>query len=311
MDADGSSASGAALDTSPIDTLVALLDRLAAAGEDVDTPTLRRAQSLALAARAADQRKDAKLQSSSTARAAVNADLQQIGGVAAHDLREPLRQAETLVAQIAEDIGSAKPLTHVLAEAHDDLQLVSSRLRRLRERVAALAEFARLEGAEAAWRTHSLTALAHNAATEMGAELEASGTRLTIDPLPDVTGDGAQLQRLFREIIRNAADHGGRPGVAIRIGEAPPRAGWRCVSIADDGIGVPSEHAERVFQLFLRLRPDDAKPGLGLGLSLCRRIMTLHGGLIRLDPPPPGQTGPTGAHVRLMFPPDDGAPLGS
>lgn len=306
MDADRSSASGAAPPPSPIAALLALLDGLGATTAPVEVETLQAVQTLARAAKAADERKDARLQNSFSLQTALSADLQQISAAAAHDLREPLRQAETLVSQIAEDFGPGDPLAPPLAEAHDDLQLVSNRLRRLRERVAALAEFARIAATEAAWRKHSLTTVAEAAAQELAETLRSSGARLVIDPLPDVTGDGAQLQRLFVEIIRNAADHGGRPGVAIRIREAPPNDGWLCVSVVDDGIGVPSEHAERVFELFRRLRPKETPSGVGLGLPLCRRIMTVHGGRIRLEPP----TGPAGAHLHLMFPSGGASPLG-
>jgi signal transduction histidine kinase len=54
---------------------------------------------------------------------------------------------------------------------------------------------------------------------------------------------------------------------------------WR-FSVTDNGIGIPPDQADRLFRIFQRLHTADEYPGLGLGLALCQRIITRHGGRI-------------------------------
>ncbi len=92
----------------------------------------------------------------------------------------------------------------------------------------------------------------------------------------------------------------------IRItADGLPGGGWQ-IGVADNGIGVPAEFAEKIFVIFQRLHGRDAYPGTGIGLALCKRIVEQHGGEMYLDTtyaggtrmyftlPAPAPTGPPG-----------------
>lgn len=55
------------------------------------------------------------------------------------------------------------------------------------------------------------------------------------------------------------------------------------VRVSDNGLGIPPDQREKVFELFHRLRSDAARGGSGLGLSLCDRVVALHGGRIWVE----------------------------
>jgi len=69
----------------------------------------------------------------------------------------------------------------------------------------------------------------------------------------------------------------------IRItADEQPDGRWQ-IGVADNGIGVPAEFAEKIFVIFQRLHRRDAYPGTGIGLALCKRIVEQHGGQMYLD----------------------------
>jgi signal transduction histidine kinase len=103
--------------------------------------------------------------------------------------------------------------------------------------------------------------------------------------LPLVDGDPTQLWRVFNNLITNALKHN-PPGIELAL-NAVVEVNTISISVADNGIGITPEHQERLFELYTRGDRARYMPGLGIGLYLCRQIITAHGGEIgvksRLD----------------------------
>ena len=113
-------------------------------------------------------------------------------------------------------------------------------------------------------------------------------------PRATLGGDPELLVRALRNLLRNAVEAQARAGV-----DAPVRVelGWEAqgfaIAIADRGAGIPAEVRRRLFQPFAAGRPG----GVGLGLALAHRIVTLHGGRLTLEDGPGG-----GTVARVVFP---------
>ena len=92
------------------------------------------------------------------------------------------------------------------------------------------------------------------------------------------------------------------------VGELAPGRPLAVFEVADSGTGVPTEHAERVFERLYRADPSRNRRsgGSGLGLSIVAAIVTSHGGRVELDRTPGG-----GATFRVLLPADGRVPSGS
>jgi signal transduction histidine kinase len=108
--------------------------------------------------------------------------------------------------------------------------------------------------------------------------IEESGATITSDNLATVRGHQIQLSLVLQNLISNALKY--RSQTAPRVHISSHRGGdeW-IISVQDNGIGFDQHYADRIFELFIRLRSREY-PGSGLGLAICKRIVELHGGRI-------------------------------
>jgi PAS domain S-box-containing protein len=130
----------------------------------------------------------------------------------------------------------------------------------------------------------SLRAAVEQAAEAYRPRIEAKGQRLAV-VLPDgsatVTGDPVRLQQVLGNLLDNAWKYtqaGGSIQVALAV-----EHGDAVVRVRDDGAGVPPDQLESIFELFSQANPTLARTegGLGIGLTLVRQVVDLHGGRVR------------------------------
>lgn len=96
-----------------------------------------------------------------------------------------------------------------------------------------------------------------------------------------VYGDEALLSQVWMNLIHNAVKFTGEGGrISVKIVDLP---GAAAVEIADDGIGMEPEQAERVFERFYKADKARNEGGSGLGLSIAQKIAELHGGSIEVE----------------------------
>jgi signal transduction histidine kinase len=117
-----------------------------------------------------------------------------------------------------------------------------------------------------------------------GGEAEAS---LVIDgTLPSIHGVPGELIRLFQNLLGNALKYSdpGRPA-RISVGGRHTGREWE-IWVQDNGIGIETEHFERIFKMFQRLNAEGPVEGTGIGLAICRKIVQTHGGRIWVESTP-------------------------
>jgi light-regulated signal transduction histidine kinase (bacteriophytochrome) len=120
-------------------------------------------------------------------------------------------------------------------------------------------------------------------AAAVDGRVRLANARIDVGELPTVRGDPVLLRQLMTNLLSNAVKFR-RPDVPpeVRVDAARTEGGWE-ISVADNGIGVNPEFAEKIFDIFQRLHGRGSYPGTGIGLALAKRIVEYHGGRIWLD----------------------------
>jgi light-regulated signal transduction histidine kinase (bacteriophytochrome) len=109
-----------------------------------------------------------------------------------------------------------------------------------------------------------------------------AGATVTTTHLPLVSIHGSRLAQVFQNLIGNAIKYCRKEPPRVHI-TAQERDGWCIFSVADNGIGIESQFAEKIFALFKRLHGNDEYPGSGIGLAICQRMVEQYGGRIWLE----------------------------
>ncbi len=202
-------------------------------------------------------------------------DLEELAQNAAHDLREPLRNLESMLRRLE---GAAK------AESEMLLKSSLGQVRRLGVLVRDIADYARAGKGELALAVCDPIDSLDWALSNLRERVEESRAVIEAEPLPRVMADPIQLGRVFQNLMANALNFaGGEPAVIVVSGV---RSGEEVqLWVRDDGIGIEASHHGSIFGPFQRAHAEAAE-GTGMGLAICRQIVSRHGGRIWVESEP-------------------------
>ena len=222
------------------------------------------------AERKAERTSELNLQQAQAARKEAEAFAYAIG----HDLRQPLRSILTnaqLLDRRHSEVGQVKEFASYIIDGANEINLLVESLVRYFRAGSALR------------RSELSLKLPVDLATfKIQALLKESGGTLTVDELPIATIDEGQFTTVFEQLLTNALRYrrnGNAPEVHVKAEE--DSAAW-IVSVADNGPGIETQYQEQVFEPLKRLHGKQI-PGVGLGLSICRKIVGAHGGKIWVE----------------------------
>ncbi len=190
-----------------------------------------------------------------------------------HELRSPLARLDVAVdlARSGEDRAAS-------------LGRIQREVVRLSTLVDELLQLTRAEGDPSARPTELvvLDELLRDLVYDCGVEAEAVGTRLALraEAPGSIRGDRELLRRAIENLVRNAIRHA-PAGTEVEV-VATRREQAAAIVVRDQGPGVPEEMLEAIFDPFFRVEGDRSRAsgGIGLGLSIARRAVALHGGRI-------------------------------
>ncbi len=197
-----------------------------------------------------------------------------------HELKTPLTSIS----------GFAEMIANGMYQKPDDVKLFGSRIVNESQRMLTLIDtimhLSRIEETETTitWKTVSMDSLVRYAADLIEPQAKAKGVTISVDAEPLYTyGNAALLSELVMNLLDNAVKYnkeGGRVHALLQ----PEGEDKLSLTISDNGIGIPKEKQDRVFERFYRAEESRNKStgGSGLGLAICKHIVEKHKGTLSM-----------------------------
>ena len=196
----------------------------------------------------------------------------------AHELRNPLAPIRNAVEILR--LSEADP-----AAATSARQLLERQLKQLVRLIDDLLDVSRITQGRLELRKEKLdlTAVLRIAVETSRPLIEARQHTLYVSAQPDVffvDADATRIAQVFANLLNNSAKYSpSGSSITVRIAREADHA---VITITDNGVGIPQAMLSRVFEMFERVdrAPDSPQDGLGIGLTLVRRLVELHGGTV-------------------------------
>lgn len=206
-----------------------------------------------------------------------NNELKQFAHIASHDLKEPLRTIT----------GFANLLEKGYKDQLDDqaveyIKYITTGAKRLNELVKDILNLSRINTVEQSLASVDLNDVAKEVSTHIQTLVTEKNATIKYGKLPTIHADKTQMFQLFLNLIVNGIkyNNSGKPSINIKC--TRDGTNYR-FSFSDNGIGIPDEYREKVFEIFQRLHHRENYSGTGIGLTLCKKIVDRHKGKIWVE----------------------------
>lgn len=211
-------------------------------------------------------------------------NVRQVSNDIAHDLRTPLSRLRRRLDEARDRAGSAADYERAIDGALVEVEALLATF-------AALLRIAQIEaGAQrAAFRQVDLSTLTETVAEAFAPAVEDERHEFVTEIAADVAicGDQELLTQMLANLVENALRHT-PAGSRVRVALARTPGSGICLTVEDDGPGVPEAERGRIVRRFYRLEQSRTTPGNGLGLSLVVAVAELHGAGLLLEDARPG-----------------------
>lgn len=205
-----------------------------------------------------------------------NEDLEEFAYIASHDLQEPLRKIIVFCDRLENKIIDGDE------QGQDYLERTQKSAIRMQNFIRDLLEYSRVKTQIQPVNPVNLGKLIQEALVDLETQIHENNATIHTGSFPALPVDRAQFQNVFQNLISNSIKYqkqGVSPVITLSSLFNGETGCWE-IRVEDNGIGFEEKYLDRIFKPFERLHGRSAYEGTGIGLAICEKIVTRHGGSI-------------------------------
>ena len=231
---------------------------------------------------------EAKLRSQNDLLEKMNKELESFAYVSSHDLQEPLRKIQTFASRITQK--EEKNLSDYGKDLFNRMQDAAKRMQIL---IQDLLAYSRTNATERKFETTDLNEIIAEVKEDLKEELEEKDAIIEANQLCDAHIIPFQFRQLLHNLISNSLkfslpDHPPLIQIKSEIAKGEkfnnekllPQNKYCHITVSDNGIGFEKKYSEKIFEVFQRLHGKNEYNGTGIGLSIVKKIVENHNGII-------------------------------
>jgi PAS domain S-box-containing protein len=217
-----------------------------------------------------------------------NKDLQSFAYISSHDLQEPLRKIQTFASRIV-----VKEYDNLSEYGKDNFNRMQNSAKRMQTLIQDLLSYSKTNSAERIFEKVDLNLLVEEVKGELWEDLKEKNAFVEADNLCYANVIPFQFRQLFVNLLSNSLKFS-KPevppyikieakiakGKYLENEKLSPNSNYCHISVSDNGIGFESQYSEKIFEVFQRLHGKNEYKGTGIGLSIVKKIVENHNGII-------------------------------
>jgi hypothetical protein len=214
-----------------------------------------------------------------------NQNLEEFAHAASHDLKEPIRKIRFFTHQLKEQLITRLEETELRA-----FNRIENATERMGNLIDDLLLYSHVSQRPVEMEAVDLGEKIKAALEDLELDVEEKKAVIHVGKLPVVKGYRRQLQQVFQNLLSNALKYS-KAGTPPRIdisAETVVESGqaYHVIAVKDNGIGFEQQYADKIFHMFSRLHGRSEYSGTGVGLSIVKKVVDNHKGLIRVESKP-------------------------